>query len=321
MSEVCAAIDCGTNSTRLLISDGETDIVRRTQITKLGDGLAASGVLGAAAIERVLDTLGDYKQLLDEHNVGDVRIIATSAARDARNRDDFFDRVEHVVGTRPELLSGDDEALLTFTGATAGLDPAKGPYLVVDIGGGSTEFAFGSAACEAAISVDVGCVRMTETYIESDPPLPEELVACLSIIEQHLDDVVRLKPLIKTAMAAAPSPAMTSVSHATLIGVAGTVTTAAAIEQGLTTYDRDKVHHFELSKAAAEDVYRTMVTEDREDRAFNPGLEPDRVDTIVGGMCILIRIMRYFGFDSCLVSESDILDGVIATRKRDGGEA
>ncbi len=316
-----AAIDCGTNSTRLLISDGTSDVVRRTQITKLGDGLAASGQLSSAAIDRVLAALGGYKQMLDEHQVDRVRVIATSAARDASNRHDFFDQVEQVVGARPELLSGDEEALLTFSGATADLDPANGPYLVVDIGGGSTEFAFGSAQCEAALSVDVGCVRMTETYIESDPPLPEELVACLSIIEQHLDDVVRLRPLIKTAMAAAPSPAMTSVSHATLVGVAGTVTAAAAIEQGLANYDRDKVHHFELTKAAAEDVYRTMVTEDREDRSFNPGLEPDRVDTIVGGMCILIRIMRYFGFDSCLVSESDILDGVIATLKTDGGEA
>ncbi len=291
------AIDCGTNSTRLLISDGSTIIERRTAITALGQGLSTSGRLSDEAVERVAAALEDYKTLLDEHQVTNVRVVATSAARDASNSAQFFDRVQAILGVRPELLSGEEEAKLSFEGATADLDPTKGPYLVVDIGGGSTEFAFGAARFEAGISIDVGCVRLTETYVESDPPLPEELVACLSITETHLDDVARLHPMMMSA--------------STMVGLAGTVTSAAAIEQGLHEYDRDAIHHFTLTKPAAEDVYRTVATESLEDRRYNPGLEADRAEVIVGGMCILVRIMRYFGFDELLVSESDILDGLI----------
>ncbi len=303
--ERVAAIDCGTNSTRLLISDGTTTFERRSTITKLGDGVAATGVLSPEAIERVGAVLLEYRELLDAHNVSRVRIVATSAARDARNSDEFFDAVERAVGVRPELLTGDEEAQLSFDGATADLDPAAGPYLVVDIGGGSTEFAFGAARFEAGISIDVGCVRLTETYIEHDPPLPEELVACLSITEAHLDDVARLHPMMGSA--------------ATMVGLAGTVTAAAAIELGLHEYDAEQVHHFTLTKAAAEDVYRTVVTESLEDRLHNPGLEPDRGEVIVGGMCILVRVLRYFGFEECLVSESDILDGLVRTMIDDDG--
>ncbi len=298
-SEPVAAIDCGTNSTRLLISNGTDTLERRTTITALGEGLQRTGQLSPEAIERVAAALTEYKALIDHHQATQIRAVATSAARDASNAEDFFDRAEQILGVRPELLSGDAEARLSFDGATAELDPTKGPYLVVDIGGGSTEFAFGAARFESGISIDVGCVRLTEAYIESDPPLPEELVACLSITEVHLDDVVRLHPMMANAT--------------TMVGLAGTVTAAAAIEQGLQTYDRDAIHHFTLTKAAAEDVYRTVVTESLEDRVFNPGLESERAEVIVGGMCILVRIMRYFGFEECLVSESDILDGIVRT--------
>ena len=165
------------------------------------------------------------------------------------------------------------------------------------MGGGSTELSVGAAACEAAMSLDVGCVRLTEKYLHSDPPLPEELHACISVTGAHLDDVDREMPAARQAR--------------TFVGLAGTISTAAAVEQGLHTYDRDKIHHFELTKAAAEDVFRTLATEARADRAHNPGLEPGRVDVIVGGMAILVKIMRHFGFESCLVSESDILDGMV----------
>jgi exopolyphosphatase/guanosine-5'-triphosphate,3'-diphosphate pyrophosphatase len=275
-------------------------VERRTRITRLGDGLEASGRLAPAAIERVVSMLRTYRELLDQHHVEELRITATSAARDASNREEFFNAVQAVVGIRPELLSGDDEAKLTFRGATAELDATQGPFLVVDIGGGSTEFAFGSTRCEAAISLDIGSVRLTETYIESDPPLPEELLAVLSITEAHLDDVARLHPMMGSA--------------STLVGVAGTVTAAAAVEQGLANYDRAAIHHFVLSKAAVEDVYRTLVTEARSDRIHNPGLEPDRAEMIVGGLCILVKVMRYFGFEECLVSESDILDGLVMSQ-------
>lgn len=297
MSRLVGAIDCGTNSTRLLLSDGSVTIERRSVITRLGEDLQRTGRLSAAAIERVAAVLSEYRAVLDEHQVTQVRAVATSAARDASNSDEFFDRAEEILGVRPELLSGDEEARLSFDGATAELDPTKGPYLVVDIGGGSTEFAFGAARFEAGMSIDVGCVRLTEAYIESDPPLPEELLACLSITEVHLDDVLREQPMMANAT--------------TMVGLAGTVSAAAAIEQGLPSYTRDAIHHFVLTKAAAEDVYRTVVTESLEDRKHNPGLEADRAEVIVGGMCVLVRVMRYFGFDECLVSESDILDGLI----------
>lgn len=299
MTAPVAAIDCGTNSTRLLIHDGTNTLERLMTITKLGAGVDATGRLDSAAIDRVVTCLREYRKVMDRFGVERVRMTATSAARDASNRDEFFDAAEAVVGTRPELLSGLEEGKLSFRGATADLDPALGPFLVVDIGGGSTEFAFGTDECEAAISTDMGCVRLSEKYIEHDPPAPEELSSMQSIVEQYLDDVLRAIPNLGDTK--------------TFVGLAGTVSSAASVELGLVEYDRDQIHHFVLTKAAAEDVYRTLATESREDRAFNPGLEPQRVDTIVGGLSILVKIMRGFGFDECLVSESDILDGLAAS--------
>lgn len=293
-----AAIDCGTNSTRLLVSRGGTETLDRLMtITRLGEGVDQTGRLAPEAIERTLDCLRRYREVMDRHGVEAVRITATSAARDAANRDEFFDAGEAVVGSRPELLSGLAEGQLSFRGATAELDPAAGPFLVVDLGGGSTELSVGTSVCEASMSLDVGCVRLTEKYLHSDPPLPEELHACLAVTGVHLDDVDREMPAARQAR--------------TFVGLAGTISTAAAVEQGLHGYDRDKIHHFDLTKAAAEDVFRTLATEARAARAFNPGLEPGRVDVIVGGMTILVKIMRHFGFESCLVSESDILDGMV----------
>lgn len=296
MTGVVAAIDCGTHSTRLLVHDGTRTIERLMTITKLGEGVDGSGRLATDAIARTVECLAEYRRVIDRHGVEKIRITATSAARDAENAAAFFEAAESVIGERPELLSGEDEGRLSFAGATAELDPADGPFLVFDIGGGSTEFSFGTDECTAAISLDVGCVRLTEKYVESDPPAPEELVACLSITEAHLDDVRREMP--------------ESGGARTFVGLAGTVAAAAMIEIGLAEYDREQVHHFRLTRAAVEDVYRTMVTENRADRAHNPGLEPGRVDTIVGGMCILVRVMRYFAIDELLVSEADILDGL-----------
>ena len=295
---VVAAIDCGTNSTRLLVSRAGTETLDRLMtITRLGEGVDQTGRLAPAAIDRTRDCLRRYREVMDRHGVEALRITATSAARDAANRDELFDVAEAVVGTRPELLSGPAEGELSFRGATADLDPDLGPFLVVDLGGGSTELSVGTTVCEAAMSLDVGCVRLTEKYLHSDPPRPEELHACISVTGTYLDDVDREMPAARQAR--------------TFVGLAGTISTAAAVEQGLHGYDRDKIHHFELTKAAAEDVFRTLATESRADRAFNPGLEPGRVDVIVGGMAVLVKIMRHFGFETCLVSESDILDGMV----------
>ena len=297
---IYAGIDCGTNSTRLIIGDGTTTFEREMTITGLGRGVDATGRLSDEGIERVREALVRYRSIMDNYDLAGVRMTATSAARDAVNREVFFDVSEAAVGVRPELISGQEEAELSFLGATAELDPADGPFLVFDIGGGSTEFAVGASRMEGGISTDMGSVRFTEKYVESDPPRPEELVACLSVAETHLDDVAREVPL--------------SMGASQLVGLAGTVSTAAAVEIGLAEYDRDQIHHFRLTRDAIEDVYRTLVTESREERKHNPGLEPGRVETIVGGMCILTRIVRYFDAEDVLVSEADILDGLVLSQ-------
>jgi len=296
MGDVVAAIDCGTNSVRLLVSDGGRPVSRLMRITRLGKGVDATGRLDPDAIDRTLAVLADYRVEMDRHGVERVRMATTSASRDAANRDEFFERAESIIGTRPELLSGEDEALMSFRGATARLDPADGPFVVVDIGGGSTEFAVGGSHLEGSVSVDMGCVRITEKFLHGDPPGPDELSNALSVVEQHLQDVQRLLPQV--------------VAPTRFVGLAGTITNVAAVEIGLQTYDPDRIHHFLLSKAAAEDVFRTLATEALADRVHNPGLERERADVIVGGCIVLVQIFRTFGYEDCLVSESDILDGI-----------
>jgi exopolyphosphatase/guanosine-5'-triphosphate,3'-diphosphate pyrophosphatase len=297
MTTRVAAIDCGTNSVRLLVSDGgRVTVERLMRITRLGQGVDATGRLDEEAIERTVAVLREYRGVIDRLGAERVRMTATSAARDASNRDAFFSAATEAVGVTPELLSGEEEGRLSFLGATADLDPSRGPFLVCDIGGGSTEFVWGTTEAEVSVSTDMGCVRMTEAWLHTDPPDPLELSQALSVISLHVDDVLREIPMAPEA--------------ATFVGLAGTVSTAAAIELGLATYDRDQIHHFELTREAIEDVFRTLATESLEDRLANPGLEPQRADVIVGGMCVLVSIMRRLGFASCLVSESDILDGL-----------
>jgi len=300
---VLAAIDCGTNSTRLLVARGagatKEALARVNTITRLGRGVDATGKLDPDAIARTTDALRDYKRILDEHGAKRIRVTATSAARDAENRDEFFDAAEAILGVRPELLSGETEAELSFRGATAELDPADGPFLVVDIGGGSTEFIVGTDEVEGSMSIDIGCVRFFEQYVESDPPAPEELHACISVTDAWMDDVARELPALRSAK--------------TFVGLAGTVTTMAAVEIGLPEWDRDAIHHFRFERDAIEDVFRTLVTESLADRVHNPGLEPERADVIVAGACIFVAIVRWLGIEECLVSESDILDGLVAS--------
>ncbi|MGH9232617.1 MAG: exopolyphosphatase [Acidimicrobiales bacterium] len=296
-----AALDLGTNSTRVLVArpgeGGRLDVLdRRNTITRLGQGVHATGRLADEAVERTLACLRDYRVILDRHGVERVRVAATSAARDAANHDELFDAVEQLVGARPGLLSGTDEGRLTFVGATSDLDHARGPFLIVDIGGGSTEFIVGTDQVDGVMSVDIGCVRLTEKFLAHDPPQPEELTACISLTDAYLDDVVRELPGVAEAR--------------TLVGVAGTVTTVAAVEIGLATYDRDRIHHFVLTRDAAEDVFRTLATEPRNQRIHNPGLEEARADVIVGGLCVLVAVFRRLGFDEMIVSEADILDGL-----------
>ena len=238
MSRRLASIDCGTNSIRLLVGEPSGDdafeiIDRRMRITRLGQAVDATGRLASEAIERTMKVLREYRGAMDELGVERVRIAATSAARDAANRDEFFDAAEGLVGARPELLSGKEEGHLSFLGATADVDKSKGPFLVVDIGGGSTEFIAGTEDAEGVISIDMGCVRLTEKELHHDPPQPEELSIALSMIDAYLDDVRREVPAVDDAR--------------TFIGVAGTITTVAAVEIGLESYDRDAIHHFTLT--------------------------------------------------------------------------
>jgi len=296
-----AVIELGSHSTRLLIDRGGESIERHVTLTRMAEGMGSSKrkLLQPAAIDRVCAAVERYKTLVDANNVTAIRAVATSAARDAANSDVLCERVEAIAGVALEILDGEAEARLTFSGAVAGLDPTLAPFLVVDIGGGSTEFAFGASDCEDSISLDVGSVRLTEKYIESDPPLPEELSACVTVTGAWLDDVDRELPVAHSAR--------------TVIGVGGTISTAAAVELGIAEYKRESLHHFELSSAAAEDVFRTLATENRDDRSWNPGLPAERVDTIVGGLCILVKVMRHFDLEHIMVSEADILDGVIAS--------
>ena len=297
MTTPVAAIDCGTNSVRLLItSDGRTQIERLMRITRLGQGVDATGRLNEAAIERTLDVLREYREVIDQHGVTKIRMAATSASRDASNRDEFFQAAQEILGVMPEVISGEEEGRLSFQGATADLDPELGPFLVCDIGGGSTEFVFGTTEAESTISVDMGCVRITETWFHHDPPTAEELSQAISVIEIYLDDVLRAIPNLGEAR--------------TFVGLAGTVSNTASVELGLAEYDREQIHHFVLTKSAVEDVFRTLATESIAERKENPGLEEQRADVIVGGLCVLVATMRRLGLSNCLVSESDILDGL-----------
>jgi exopolyphosphatase/guanosine-5'-triphosphate,3'-diphosphate pyrophosphatase len=303
------AVDIGTNSVRLLVADVVADdhapddprraevvpVERLMRITRLGQGVNETRTLHPDAIARTVAVLREYREVTDRLGVARLRATATSAARDSANRDEFFAAVHDALGVTPDLLSGEEEAALSFLGATATLD-APAPYLVVDIGGGSTEFVLGTDAPVGLVSLDMGCVRITEQFLHSDPPAPEELSNAVAWVRDLVADVPRVIPGARDA--------------ATLVGLAGTVTTVAAVELGLAEYDAEKIHGFRLTRAAVEDVFRTFATETAAQRATNPGLEPGRVDVIVGGVAVLAGILRTLDVDEVLVSESDILDGL-----------
>ena len=301
-----AAIDLGTNSTRLLVlDDAGRAVERRSEITRLGGALTATGRLDADGIVRTLDVLRDYRTVIERRGVTKLRIVGTAATRQAAGADAFLVAVADVIGQQPEVLSGTEEGRLTFSGATADLDPNGGPYLVIDIGGGSTELAvgdpdgaqsasFGSTA--SVISFDLGCVSLTESELVSDPPRPEELTNAIALAADEL------------ANARLHVPAIDDVNR--VVGVAGTITTVAAIELGLATYERHRIHGLILTKDAVEDVFRTLATEPLADRIHNPGLPRARADVIVGGCCILVALMRNLPASEIIVSDADLLDAL-----------
>ena len=291
-----AVLDFGTNTTRLLITNGTSVDIRTHRITGLGRGLGKTDRLSEEGIGRVLDAVNEFKSLISENGVQRIRAVATSAARDAVNRADLFEPVSAALNHELELLSGEEEARYGFLGATAGLPSTDGPFLVVDIGGGSTEFSYGTHAAEIHRSVDMGSVRFMEQFFINDPPKPEELSGAIQVARLHLDDIDRDHAIMGTAKS--------------VVGVAGTITTIAAVEIGLEPYDPQIIDGFVLSRRAAEDVFRTLATESLEIRKYNPGLEAARADVIVAGCCILVAGMRHWELEECLVRESDLLDGL-----------
>ena len=303
MTRRVAAIDCGTNSVRLLIADIDpdrlrlSDLRRDMRIVRLGEGVDQTGRLAPAALDRTMAALREYAEEIGRLAPDAVRMVATSATRDAENSQEFTIRVKEVLGVAPEVVSGDEEAWLSFTGATSGLTAGfAAPFLVTDIGGGSTEFVVGDAAgVTGACSVDIGCVRMTERHLHGDPPSAAEIAAATADIDAALD------------IAAGTVPAGQA---RTLIGLAGSVTTIAGIALGLAEYDSRRIHHSRVSAAAVHEIAVRLLAMTRAQRAAIGVMHPGRADVIGGGALILDRIMTRFGFPEVLVSEHDILDGI-----------
>ncbi|MGC5343773.1 exopolyphosphatase [Streptomyces sp. DT171] len=304
-----AAIDCGTNSIRLLVADADpatgelTDLDRRMHIVRLGQGVDRTGRLAPEALERTFAACREYAGVIKEHGAERIRFVATSASRDAENRDEFVRGVVDILGVEPEVISGDQEAEFSFIGATkelTGRDDLAKPYLVVDIGGGSTEFVVGDDRVTAARSVDIGCVRMTERHLVhegtvSDPPTLGQVTAIRADVEAALDLAEETVPLTGTA---------------TLVGLAGTVTTVAAIALDLAEYDPAAIHHSRVTFEQVQDITGRLLTSTHAERTAIPAMHPGRVDVITSGALILLEVMKRTGAREVVVSEHDILDGI-----------
>lgn len=294
-----AAVDCGTNSVRLLVADVDgmtkADVHREMRVVRLGQGVDRTGELAPEALERARLALDDYAVTCRALGVERTRMVATSATRDARNRSDFSEMVLAALGVAAEVVTGQEEAALSFDGATRDLDPAEGPFLVMDVGGGSTELVLGTGSVLAASSVDVGCVRLTERHFADDPPTPAQVAAAEADIDAALDLVRQDVPVSRTR---------------TAIGLAGSVTTVAALALGLQGYDAGRIH---LSRIAAVDiaaVSQRLLTMTRSERASLPVMHPGRVDVIAAGALVLAVLVDRLGLSEVLVSEADILDGI-----------
>ena len=306
-----AAIDCGTNSIRLLIADSNgadagsplRDVVREMRVVRLGQGVDATGELAPEALERTFAATADYAELIRHHRAAGVRFVATSASRDARNRDVFVDGIRDLLGVEPEVISGDEEAALSFAGASSVL-PSRGkdPVLVVDLGGGSTEFVLGdSDGVIAAKSVDIGCVRLTERHLRSDPPTPEQIAAAEADVDAAIDLVARTVPLGRATA---------------VVGVAGSVTTITAHALGLGEYDPALIHGASLDLETISDAATSLLEMSREERARLPYMHPGRVDVIGAGALVWRRILQRLAelgegsITGAISSEHDILDGI-----------
>lgn len=297
-----ASIDIGTNTTRLLIAEPGDDrslktVLRLARITRLGEGVDTGRAFKPGAIKRTLDTLSEFKQILEAEGVVTVRVIATSAARDARDVAEFVEQAGKI-GFEVEILTGPQEAQFAFNGATYDAGDLIGPtrYLVIDIGGGSTEFILGrEGKTERLYSFDIGSVRLTEMFFRTDPPAPVELEKAQLLIRTETGRALsefRSMPLVA-------------------IGVAGTITTIAAVQQEMAIYDPEKIHHFKLTAPEIEEILQRFLSLPLEKRKKLPGLEPARADIIIAGTLILLEALRLLGLSELIVSEHDLLDGLI----------
>jgi exopolyphosphatase/guanosine-5'-triphosphate,3'-diphosphate pyrophosphatase len=294
-----AAIDCGTNSIRLLIADIDgnnfREIVRDMEIVRLGQGVDQTGQFHPDAIARTLAAVDKFAAEIAKRGVEKIRFCATSATRDATNRHLFVDGVRERLGIEVEVISGDEEAALSFAGAIKDLDPSNGPFLVVDIGGGSTEFVFGTSTVEAARSVNIGCVRMSERHFASDPATPEQIEAARTDIQAAIAQAAAVVPITKAK---------------TLVAVAGTATTVAAAALDLPEYDRYAIHLSRISAQQTHNAATMFATKTREQRISLGYMHPGRVDVIAAGSLVLSEIMKATGATEFVASESDILDGM-----------
>jgi exopolyphosphatase / guanosine-5'-triphosphate,3'-diphosphate pyrophosphatase len=295
-----AAVDCGTNSTRLLVVRASGEVAAREMtITRLGQGVDAAHVLRREAMERTFAALRAYRGAMDAETVTRARLVATSAVRDAVNGNEFLGPAAAIVGVPAEVLSGEEEGRLSYDGATADLPPGGDP-VVLDIGGGSTEIVTRERDALASVSLDIGCVRLTERFLRGDPPGVDEVQAAVAAIAAELDRATEVIPAL-----ARPD------AGRRLVGLAGTVSSLVSLELGLADYDRDRIHHAILTRAAVDRWCDVLGSEPVAQRARRAGLPEGRQDVIFGGALVLREVMDRFGFEQCTASESDILDGLV----------
>jgi exopolyphosphatase/guanosine-5'-triphosphate,3'-diphosphate pyrophosphatase len=292
-----AAIDVGTNSTNLLVVDEHgTELTRTITSTRLGEGLQSTGELSLEAMTRTVEVIASYVTAAQALGVTNIQIVGTAACRRARNAHRFSELLREKTQLTIEVLSESDEATLTFSGALIGLPVIDTPTLVIDIGGGSTEYTVGTQSIDVFASIPFGAVTSTDSHISSDLPRPEDLTNLIGAVSDELEDITRDHPIVGTAIRT--------------VGVAGTIVTIAAVELGLHEFDDSALHGMSLTREAVEDVFRTVATEPLTLRVQNPGLGPDRADIIVAGCCILVATMRRLHLAEITVSTRGLLDGV-----------
>lgn len=304
MNQNIAAIDIGSNSTNLLVVDAEgNEITRHVNVTALGEGVARTTLLSPAAIDRTVKVIRRYADIVAEQKAA-LHVTGTAACRMATNTAEFFAQVQTATGVAPRLLSAQAEARLAYLGATTSLPDSDGLTMVVDIGGASTELTIGDTKVLDSVSLPFGVVTLTEAELHRDPPRAEELSNAISIVGDAVDNAVIERPILGEAQR--------------VVGVAGSIVTIAAVELGLREFDATRLHGMQLTKDAAEDVFRTLATESLADRVHNPGLPVERAGVIVGGCCLLVAVMRRLGLDHIVVSTHNLLDGVVHEVRQNG---